>query len=776
LPQHWDICPLFWMRSAGFPFAMLDALRVERAAAAVDAALELEERGASSAERASAWERADAELAGELHAARVALRDMLLDQRVQEAIFLSSAEFYRNLGQHLERPIEERKSRSRQKEKTAAKYIQRFCAKNETISFYGPLAWGEVDRAAGVGLAFEPGAGSLVGSRRVSFEHWAVHRLARVISRDPEVAPQLAPRLSPSCHVDGATLFYPVARQTDLDARKVAVLERCDGETAWAEVIARLADHPAFAGPGPAALEVAQELLELRILTREILIPTVVMNPERELLACVAALSEPARARWEPRLRALCEAAERFAGASLPERIQIFAELGRAYQELTGDAPSRREGEMYAARTLLYEDCERNVRDLVMGEPIARRLESVAPLLDIARWVTGELPRRYQSRFLEVFRRLSGGLPAVDFVQFVRETQWLAEDKRIEGEMREEIEAAWREVIGSRWPAGDGAVEHVMVTAEDCRQVLARLDLDGDGDGDHGGEGAGRPEILGARFLSPDFLLAATADEIRAGQGLIVMGELHKAVFLAAQPVAQPFCPARDRLLASVQRAVPGPVLSIVDAPLGYQRSDFNWPDLPGFYEILTEGATSRFPPERVVPVGALEVTEEDGNLYVATRDGRLRTWLFSVLSGFLYRKLLAVDPIELSGRYAPRILLDEIVVRRQRWQVDSEALASCRARPDSAALLGAARRFQRQLGMPDRIFVKSPNEIKPIYIDFQSFFLVELLFKLASEAPTLSITEMLPGADELWLGDAQGGRYTSEIRMSFFRSREPKL
>jgi hypothetical protein len=773
LPHHWDMCPLFWMRSAGFPFAMLDTLRVERTAAAVDVALALEERGTSSAsERASSWERADTELAGELHAARVALRDMLLDPRVQEAIFLSSAEFYRNLGQHLDRPIEERKSRSRQKEKTAAKYIQRFCAKNETISFYGPLAWGKLDRSSEVGLTFAPGAGPLVTSRRVSFEHWAIHRLAKIISKDPDVVPELAPRLSPTCHVDGTTLFYPVARTTELDARKLAVIERCDGRTPWAEVIAQLGEHSAFAGAGPSPLEVAQELLDLRILTREILIPTVVVNPERELLAAVAALSEQARARWQPRLRALCEATERFARAALPERIEIFAELGRQYLELTGDAPSRREGEMYAARTLLYEDCERNVRDLVMGEATARRLETVAPLLDIARWVTGELPRRYQSRFLEVFRRLSSGLPAVDFVHFVRETQWLAEDNRIERELREEIEAAWRDVIGPRWPADDDRAECIAITAEDCEQVLARLDPDRDRDR----HVPGQPEILGATFLSPDFLLAATADEVRAGQGLIVMGELHKAVFLAAQPVAQPFCPARDELLACVQRAVPGPVLSIVDAPQGYQRSDFNWPDLPGFYEILTEGATSRFPPERVVPVGSLEVTEEDGNLYVVSRDDRLRTWLFSVLSGFLYRKLLAVDPIELSGHYAPRIMLDQIVVRRRRWQVGTETLAACRARPDSAALLGAARRFQRQLGMPDRIFVKSPNEIKPIYIDFKSFFLVELLFKLASEAPTLSITEMLPNADQLWLGDAQGARYTSEIRMSFFQSREPKL
>lgn len=758
----WDICPLFWMRSAGFPFAMLDTLRVERAVAAIDAALALEEReGLSASERASAWEQADAALAEELHASRLALRDMLSDERVQEAIFLSSAEFFKNLAQHVAKPLEARKSRSRQKEKTAAKYLQRFCAKNETISFYGPLVWGRIDASSPLGLSFEPGEGPLISARRVSFEHWAIHRLAKIIGMDPDVSPGLAPRLSPSCHVEGATLYYPVARRVDLDARRLAVIERCDGETSWVDVIAGLSGDPAFAEPGPSPQEVADELLERRILMREMLVPTVLANPERALLARVAALNEPARARWEPRIRLLCEQVERFASAALPARIQMFAELGRQFKELTGDAPSRREGEMYAARTLLYEDCERNVRGLVLGQPLARRLQSVSPLLEIARWVTLELPRRYQGRFADVFRRLSGGLHTVDFVQFVRETQWLADDSQIEREMREEIEAAWRDVLEPRW--SDGA-ESIDITAEDCEAVLARLDPDGGG--------VGQEEILGADFLSPDFLFAASEDELRTGECLVVMGELHKAVFLAAQPVALPFCPAIDELFACVQRAVPGPVLSIVDAPQGYQRSDFNWPDLPGFHEILTEGATSRFPAERVVPVGALEVTQENGNLYVVSRHGTLRTWLFSVLSGFLYRKLLGVDPLELSGQYTPRIMMDRIVVRRRRWQVTTETLAACRAQPDSATFLGAARRFQQQHGMPDRIFVKSPNEPKPIYIDFQSFILVELLFKLASEAPTLSISEMLPGPEQLWLRDAQGAYFTSESRMSFFKKR----
>jgi Lantibiotic dehydratase, N terminus len=35
-------------------------------------------------------------------------------------------------------------SKQRQREETVARYWQRYCSKNDTIGFFGPLAWGEV--------------------------------------------------------------------------------------------------------------------------------------------------------------------------------------------------------------------------------------------------------------------------------------------------------------------------------------------------------------------------------------------------------------------------------------------------------------------------------------------------------------------------------------------------------------------------------------------------------------------------------------------------------
>jgi hypothetical protein len=72
---------------------------------------------------------------------------------------------------------------------------------------------------------------------------------------------------------------------------------------------------------------------------------------------------------------------------------------------------------------------------------------------------------------------------------------------------------------------------------------------------------------------------------------------------------------------------------------------------------------------------------------------------------------------------------------------------------------------------MPRRVFVRSPLERKPIYVDLASPTLLRVLTRFlrpaAEETPNAPVvlTEMLPGPDECWLADG-AGRYTSEFRV----------
>ena len=73
-------------------------------------------------------------------------------------------------------------SRRRQREEVVARYWQRYCSKNDTIGFFGPLAWGEV-RAAGPALAQRSRA--LVRERSVHLEVWCLERFLQTVTDDP---------------------------------------------------------------------------------------------------------------------------------------------------------------------------------------------------------------------------------------------------------------------------------------------------------------------------------------------------------------------------------------------------------------------------------------------------------------------------------------------------------------------------------------------------------------------------------------------------------------
>ena len=77
----------------------------------------------------------------------------------------------------------------RRREEVVASYWQRYCAKNDTIGFFGPLAWG---RVTDDGPAVQVSCGRLVSESTVHFETWAIQALAEAL--DPDLAVPTGPR------------------------------------------------------------------------------------------------------------------------------------------------------------------------------------------------------------------------------------------------------------------------------------------------------------------------------------------------------------------------------------------------------------------------------------------------------------------------------------------------------------------------------------------------------------------------------------------------------
>jgi hypothetical protein len=119
-----------------------------------------------------------------------------------------------------------------------------------------------------------------------------------------------------------------------------------------------------------------------------------------------------------------------------------------------------------------------------------------------------------------------------------------------------------------------------------------------------------------------------------------------------------------------------------------------------------------------------------------------------------------------------PRFTSGQVVLFRRRWIFNpGEAPEASRegADAEAARFFAQAQRWRRARSLPSHVFLHTPAEPKPFYADLDSPLAVDLLRRALLPAeegaapPTLHVTEMLPGPDEMWIADERG-RYAAEF------------
>jgi len=536
-------------------------------------------------------------------------------------------------------------SKARRREEVVASYWQRYCSKNDTIGFFGPLAWGRIADAPA--SALHAHSGGLVRERTVHLESWGVQTLAASI--DPELRVALGPRSEQ--HLRSLLEAHP---------------------------------NPTVRAGGFAALEV--------------------IDAARDAL----------------------EQADR---EQLPAAL---AALDTAFERLTGAAPTRNHGRAYGARTLAYVDCMRDL-DVTLGPGfLAELAPALTALFEAGRWYCGRI-QAIGEVVIDAALPAEGRIPLGAMVPRILPTL-MQLPPTVRAELAE-LQRRMAALLTDPDPATLGAR---------ARMLFA----------DHW------PAWPYACYQSVDVQVAARDEQaIRDGDYLAVIGDMHPGSNPLLQGLFGNRHPAPARMYELLRHEAGGRLPFLLPPWGPGMLLDARGMPLMGDDAVLIA-----INPDSSAPLGkrawrAEELWVEGSD--VVDEEGDLRVPVVDVFAMPIF--VIAVRTFEPwpAAAHQPRLTAGRVVLRRESWSAPAADIGHT---PDDLAA------WARSLGMPRRVFVKTPAERKPFYLDLDSAVLRRIaprhIRAAADSADPVRFSEMLPDRDHCWLSDPNGRRYASELRL----------
>ncbi|MFE7528115.1 lantibiotic dehydratase [Kitasatospora sp. NPDC057542] len=652
---------------------------------------------------ADAWERYALACREADEEAGKRLRGLLADPGVSEAVFLSNPDAYRNMLLPLlayEGPLTSRWRRVRRQMFT---YVQRFCAKNETVSFFGPMAYGTVGEGEGAVLRDD-----VPRVRRVFFSHWAARALATAIARDPKILPHLA--------------FHSTGRG-DAVREPLLLLVAPDG-TVFRDVV-RAAGQP--------AREVARTLMRL-VAEEAVTIGLGGGDYDLEPLATLrdqlsALPASPARELWLGRMAELSSLIGDLAEVPLDRKPAAVAALENRFTEFTGRPARRGAGAAYADRAVFFEECASPFA-LTLGAGLIGDWErQLAPVMEVCTAHGHAAQRAAAAAVREAFTDGTTGGQDAELDLLTYATRAAAS--------RSDSTSTFQAAHAPGYPGADWQAEVERLTG-------AAGALDGD------------------RYAVID-LCPAAPDASGLGAAPLVLSRAHH--HLLVRSWLGTMHPDPDRLGADAAAWTAAQDGTVVGLDFGRRNKGYyRFPGREVAMRPLTwtdhDQSELLKPEDLTVRIGPHEVTLHDP-------DGRTVSAYVPLSDFVKYAPIAALShpqvlhPTFTTEDAQPEVALGSVVLQRSRWQVPTAALAA----PEPEARFLALRRLARDTGTRF-VFCRSAHERKPYLIDLASPLAADLISHVARDAEQLGVERMAPGPDELWLRDSEGRRYTSELRM----------
>jgi hypothetical protein len=692
-------------------------------------------------------------LARELGSARLALLQSTREALARYLVFGGAgvrevlAELMTN------RPLESsglppRKKKERARERHLLLYLQRVCAKNDTLSEFGPGGWGKINQdLAGVSLSPVPG----IATRESFLERWTAHGVAATLNADPSVRAELSPRLHPNGRIDGNQFVFADTSETiPLDPKTAGILLRCDGAT------------PAHSfGEEIDALE---ELAAQNMIRWEVEVPALDPHAFDVLISDILRWREgPVRARWLELLEPIVALPSEFAQAKeTTSRREIMDEARRQLQNL-GTARETSDRFLYSAANPIGEECFRECHFSIGQELIDEVTTEAEPWIDLWRDNYAFVASRVAAGLRALFEKAPLQNGAVSLPAFLRHCEMLK--MPLTGPAMvglahmafQEVKAAFRDRMRNRPEAAEWEL-----TADDCHFVRKTFQYE---------------KFDEFTYPSADLQLEARSVEaVTRGEYRWILAELHPPVALLHHGFYWG-CPDKAALgnaLAQTTRGCPS-------FHFGFFAADFTAATAVRMLDSMPEG-TSFVAPQRgdprwrIIPPAEIEVYVEDKNGDVCLRTRGAHEHLGSFARAWVIP--LGFHPFHF-GRapHMPRLRCGRVIVQRRSWTVTFEELGPGNYTGVSRDLVVAVERLRAEKEWPRYVYIRPSEQAlrrsgaegrdkdtKPVFIDLESYLFLEIFHRWLTKAGELEVSEMLPDPDNLLWQEPDGHR-TFELR-----------
>ncbi|MBI0421294.1 lantibiotic dehydratase [Acinetobacter sp. ACIN00229] len=656
-------------------------------------------------------------------------------------------------------------SKRKQRESLIASYVQRYCVKNDTIGFFGPMAWvgieKDLDRSE-----FRIGH-NLVRSSSVHFEDWVIETLALKIASNDKYIPWLVAFREPFLYVENNILYFPNGNKVQLSENEARLLVFCDGIRTAGEIAKIILADPfslfttmeeVFAG--------LRELERMRRIKLAFPIPSCPDNPDLALYRSLFEIDDNTlRTEALIGLDSLvtCKREIQNATNSSENLLNALNKLDQKFIDIVGGSSRRRLGETYGGRGIVYEDCHRDLTMVLSSTALKDTFQPLELVMTSARWFTHSICRQFEIALKKEFTKFQAEQKKIEIYlpDFWLKVQSIIFKGMLPiEELASELRLRWENILLANVSPIENKVE---LSSEDIySQVTSSFPQKG----------------YAWRLAShqcPDIMFCAQSPEhLLNGQYLAVLGEVHIASnTLTTNSFASQHSNA-NRLLKDLNRDLGTPYIMPKLSPMASgipTRTQF-LDDPESAIEIVFSSGFIPVNRKTAIPIADLNVIDLHGCLMVQHRKNTWCAPLIEVLGDFLSLSVINHFGLMHKRDHTPRVTIDKLVVQRETWSCLADDLTFACIK-EECELFRMARMWRDAKGLPNTVFLKMSWEDKPIYIDFNSIVSVRILAKqirnvmgaVSNESHRLTFSEVLPNLDELWLTDLDGKRFTSEFR-----------